>query len=94
MKFRNLSLDKQPGSIPGYDGILDNWVTQYAVKAISSREAASLLEGKVNLDFHCWHVLSFITSPPVEIEHADEMEVDDEPVGNESLPLPAGEQPD
>jgi hypothetical protein len=68
VKFRNKSLDKQPGSIPGYDGILDNWVTQYAVEAIPSREAASLLEGKVSPNFHCRRVLSFITSTLVEIQ--------------------------
>jgi len=68
VKFQNKSLDKQPGGIPGYDGILDNWVTQYAVEAIPSREAVSLLEGKVSLNFHCLHVLSFITSTLVEIQ--------------------------
>jgi hypothetical protein len=68
VKSRNKSLDKQPGSIPGYDSILDNWVTQYAVGAIPSREAVSVLEGKVSLDFHRRRVLSFITSTLVKIQ--------------------------
>jgi len=67
VKSRNKSLDKQPGKIPGYHGLLDNWVTQHAVEAIPSREAVSLLDGKVSLNFYCLYVRSLITSTLVKI---------------------------